>query len=126
MPPPQARLAQLRPDVLKIDRCLVHGRAQHPGRRAVIVALVAYADALGVQVCAEGVELVADLDALRALVVHHAQGFLLGRPSTRWAAERPALPHQPTPLSSGGDTLATRRPTRQPAATTGPGLGGAA
>ena len=50
------RLAGLRPDVIKIDRGLVHGCADDTGRCAVISALVAYADILDVLVCAEGLE----------------------------------------------------------------------
>ncbi len=79
------RLARLRPDIIKIDRGLVDGCARDTGRSAVISALVAYADILGVLVCAEGVEKQEDLDHLRTLGIGCAQGFLLGRPGTGWA-----------------------------------------
>ncbi len=87
-----SRLARLRPDVVKIDRGLVKGCARDPGRSAVISALVAYADLLGVLVCAEGVERQEDLDHLRALGIGCAQGFLLGKPDTTWAADTLAVP----------------------------------
>ncbi len=79
------RLAQLRPDVIKIDRGLIDGCAGDPGRQAVIGALVTYAHRLDVVVCAEGVERQSDLDQLRLLGVTCAQGYLLGRPGPGWA-----------------------------------------
>jgi EAL domain-containing protein (putative c-di-GMP-specific phosphodiesterase class I) len=79
-----ARLATLRPDVIKADRSLVDGCATDPGRSAVLRALVTYAEHLGVQVCAEGIEDIADLEHLSALGVDHAQGYLLARPGTTW------------------------------------------
>ena len=58
----------------------------------MISALVAYADQLGVLVCAEGVEQQQDLDHLRTLGIGCAQGFLLGKPDTAWAADIVAVP----------------------------------
>lgn len=78
------KLALIRPDMVKIDRSLVHGSASDPGRSAVLSGLVGYARYLGVEVCGEGVEDRADLDHLRRLGVTHAQGFLLARPRPSW------------------------------------------
>jgi EAL domain-containing protein (putative c-di-GMP-specific phosphodiesterase class I) len=78
------RLAALRPDVIKIDHGLVHGCADDQGRCAVISALVAYADILGVLVCAEGVERPDDLRRLCELGISCMQGFLVGEPATGW------------------------------------------
>ncbi len=88
------RLARLGPDVIKIDRGLVHGCAEDPGRQAVISALVAYADILGVLVCAEGLERVEDLDRVRALGISCVQGFLVAEPGPAWFTYAPlaALP----------------------------------
>jgi EAL domain-containing protein (putative c-di-GMP-specific phosphodiesterase class I) len=77
-----ARLARLRPDVVKIDRSLVSGCSDNPGNAAVLRALVSYAQDMRLTLCAEGVENVADLRQLMALGVTHAQGYLLGRPGT--------------------------------------------
>jgi diguanylate cyclase (GGDEF)-like protein len=79
-----ARLARLRPDIIKVDRSLVAGCAADPGCTAVLRALVTYAGQLGLTVCAEGVEDMADLHHLAALGVTHAQGFLLARPGRIW------------------------------------------
>ena len=77
-----ARLARLRPDVVKIDRSLVSGCAHDRGSAAVLRALVSYARDLRLTLCAEGVEDPADLRQLMALGVTHAHGYLLGRPGT--------------------------------------------
>lgn len=71
----------LRPDYVKIDMGLVRGLHLDPARRALVGALVAFADEAGCQVVAEGVEAHEELEALRRLGVHYAQGFLLAAPS---------------------------------------------
>ena len=78
------RLAGLRPDVIKIDRGIVAGCADDPGRCAVISALVAYGDILGVLVCAEGLERMDDLLRLRELGITCVQGFLIAKPGPSW------------------------------------------
>jgi diguanylate cyclase (GGDEF)-like protein len=79
-----ARLAALRPDIIKIDRSLVHGCATDPGRTAVLRALVTYAEELGLTTCAEGVEDLDDLRHLAAIGITYAQGYLLARTSNDW------------------------------------------
>ena len=79
-----ARLAMLRPDIIKIDRSLVTGCAHDPGRTAVLRALVTYAADLQLTICAEGIEDFADLQHVSALGITHAQGYLLARPGTTW------------------------------------------
>jgi diguanylate cyclase (GGDEF)-like protein len=79
-----ARLAVLRPDIVKVDGSLVDGCSRDPGRTAVLRALVTYADHLGLAVCAEGVEDPEDLDHLVSLGVSHVQGYLLARPAPGW------------------------------------------
>jgi diguanylate cyclase (GGDEF)-like protein len=75
-----ARLARLRPDIVKIDRSLVSGCAYDRGNAAVLRALVTYAEDMHLTLCAEGVEDAADLRQLMAIGITHAQGYLLGRP----------------------------------------------
>lgn len=70
-------LLACRPDYLKVDRFLIDGAHRSPERLAVLESLVLLARRLGARVVAEGVEQVADLDALRGLGVDLAQGFLL-------------------------------------------------
>ncbi|MEM8705715.1 MAG: bifunctional diguanylate cyclase/phosphodiesterase [Actinomycetota bacterium] len=66
-------------DVLKIDRSFVAGVADHRDDRAVVTAIVALADAFGVEVVAEGVETQAQLDAITELGCHAAQGWLFAK-----------------------------------------------
>jgi EAL domain-containing protein (putative c-di-GMP-specific phosphodiesterase class I) len=73
---------ELRPDIIKLDRSLIHGLANDRARALVVSAFVSLAGDLGSTVVAEGVELPADLEAIRELGLHAAQGYLLGRPST--------------------------------------------
>ncbi|MEA2210785.1 MAG: hypothetical protein QOF83_733 [Solirubrobacteraceae bacterium] len=73
---------ELKPDIVKIDRSLIHGLAEDCARRVAVSAFVSVARDLGATVVAEGVELRADRDAVQELGVHAAQGYLLGRPST--------------------------------------------
>ena len=79
-----ARLARLPVDELKIDQAFVRD-LDTPGGVAIVQAIVALADAYGLDIVAEGVERIEQLELLIDLGVPHLQGYLLGRPS-------PALP----------------------------------
>ncbi len=68
------------PDYFKLDAFLVRGCHRDARRQAIIDSLVQLARKFGSQVVGEGVEEVADLEALRLLEVDLAQGFLLSRP----------------------------------------------
>jgi diguanylate cyclase (GGDEF)-like protein len=76
-----SRLASLPVDVLKIDKAFVREIRTRRGR-AVLKAILALADAHGLDVVAEGVERASELTALVDLGVTRVQGNLLGRPST--------------------------------------------
>jgi EAL domain-containing protein (putative c-di-GMP-specific phosphodiesterase class I) len=64
---------------IKLDRSLTQ-RYAHPRGREMLRAIINYGTALAVDVLAEGIESVAQLNGLRALGCRYAQGFLLGRP----------------------------------------------
>ena len=66
--------------ILKIDRTFVRG-IRTPEGAAVVRAILALADAYGLEVVAEGVERVPELTALLAMGVPTAQGHMLGRPT---------------------------------------------
>lgn len=78
------------PDVLKLDRSLVHRIHLDVTKSALVGALVTYARELGIAVCGEGVESLADLDRLAELDVTYAQGYVAGRPARPWAHVDPA------------------------------------
>jgi EAL domain-containing protein (putative c-di-GMP-specific phosphodiesterase class I) len=83
------QVMRVRPDVIKLDRALVHGVAGDPARAALIECFVAFARRTGAEVCAEGIESLEDLRALAALGVHLGQGYGLARPAPGWSGVAP-------------------------------------
>jgi EAL domain-containing protein (putative c-di-GMP-specific phosphodiesterase class I) len=76
-------VVELRPDFIKIDRSLIHRVADDTARRAALGAFVMMAKDLGAQLIAEGVERAVDFEVIRELEFDAAQGYLLGRPTTK-------------------------------------------
>jgi EAL domain-containing protein (putative c-di-GMP-specific phosphodiesterase class I) len=74
-------LLRLRPDVVKLDRFIVHGISTDPAHRAVAEGMTGIAHCLGGRVVAEGIESWAELAAVRAAGIDYGQGFLLGHPT---------------------------------------------
>jgi diguanylate cyclase (GGDEF)-like protein len=64
---------------LKIDRSFLNRLDDHD-RQSIVAAIVAMGDALGLDVLAEGVETVEQLEVLRGLGCRLGQGYLFGRP----------------------------------------------
>jgi diguanylate cyclase (GGDEF)-like protein/PAS domain S-box-containing protein len=81
---------RLGPDLIKLDRSLVAGVADDPGRAALIASFVRYGRASGAVVCAEGIETLGDLTELADLDVGFGQGYVIARPSADWPAAAPA------------------------------------
>lgn len=75
------RVADLRPDYVKVDHRIVSGIADSTARTAVLEALVTLSHRLGAAVIGEGVADLADLRALAELDVDYAQGYAIGRPA---------------------------------------------
>jgi EAL domain-containing protein (putative c-di-GMP-specific phosphodiesterase class I)/CheY-like chemotaxis protein len=73
-------LVSLEPDIIKLDISLVAGIHRSRTARALASALIAFAADIGAMVIAEGVEEAPELEALRDMGVHWAQGYHLGRP----------------------------------------------
>ena len=67
-------------DRIKIDRTFVTDVGSDIGSQAIISTITRLADALGMDTTAEGIEDRRQLDILRKLGVHEAQGFLISRP----------------------------------------------
>ena len=78
-----ASLRRFPVDVLKIDRSFIESISKSPEDASVVQTLVSLGRTLGLEVVAEGVELVSQLDAVREAGCNLAQGFLLGRPLDR-------------------------------------------
>jgi diguanylate cyclase (GGDEF)-like protein/PAS domain S-box-containing protein len=93
-------LMRVRPDVIKLDRIVVEGLADDEGKRAIVEAVSHVARRIRADVCAEGVEAVADLEVLRGLDIRYAQGWAVGRPGVEWGAPAPEA-MAATPRRSG-------------------------
>lgn len=83
-----SHLKSLPVDTLKIDRGFVRDLGVNPGDLAIVRAIIALAEAFGLELVAEGVE--TEIAALTLLEhgCHRAQGFLLSRPLPGEAMER--------------------------------------
>ncbi len=81
-------LVSLAPDIIKLDIGLLREFHFKSGQLAITNALVTFADDVGAQVIAEGVEDEAELELLQGLGVTWAQGYHLGKPApaTQWIA----------------------------------------
>jgi EAL domain-containing protein (putative c-di-GMP-specific phosphodiesterase class I) len=73
-------LRELPLDMLKIDRCFVARMLDGPEDDAIVAAVVSLAKALRLEIVAEGVERSEQLDRLRELGCHVAQGFYFAHP----------------------------------------------
>jgi diguanylate cyclase (GGDEF)-like protein/PAS domain S-box-containing protein len=68
-------------DKIKIDQSFVRGATEPESRNgAIISAIVALAEALGMETTAEGIESLDQLDLIRSLHVSHVQGYVYSQP----------------------------------------------
>jgi EAL domain-containing protein (putative c-di-GMP-specific phosphodiesterase class I) len=67
-------------DTIKLDRSFVERLGSDQVDNAIVSAVVALAQTMGLRVIAEGVESEEQLAVVRALGCHHAQGFHFSRP----------------------------------------------
>jgi EAL domain-containing protein (putative c-di-GMP-specific phosphodiesterase class I) len=75
-----ARLKRFPLDVIKVDRSFVDGVGAEDEDTAIVAAIVDIARSLGLQIIAEGVEGEVQLQRLRELGCHGAQGYLFSGP----------------------------------------------
>jgi EAL domain-containing protein (putative c-di-GMP-specific phosphodiesterase class I) len=73
-------ILSLQPDVIKLDLMLVRNVDVDPARRALCACLMRFADEIGAEVVAEGIETVGEFETVRSLGIRWGQGFFLGRP----------------------------------------------
>lgn len=74
-------LAELLPDLIKIDRSLIQNIHQLPIKQSIVSALAAISKANNIEILAEGVETEAERDYLMAQGISKMQGYLFGKPS---------------------------------------------
>ena len=73
-------LQQLPLDQLKIDHSFVRDLPESTSSLAIVRAILAMAQSLGLEVIAEGVENLAQHDSLIGCGCKHFQGYLFGKP----------------------------------------------
>ncbi len=73
-------LADVVPDLIKLDRHLIVNLDRDPVRRAIVRRTKDLCDDLGVAVVAEGIETSAEFDVLRDLGISLMQGYYLSHP----------------------------------------------
>ena len=83
------QLIRVAPDILKLDRSLVHGAHDDPAKLALLEAMISFASTTGAVVCGEGIEELEDLRTLADLDATYAQGYALARPAPGWPALAP-------------------------------------
>jgi len=89
-------IAEIRPDYIKIDMSLVRGIHKDGVKKALMETFVTFAEKIGTEIIAEGVEEEAEMAALVDIGVHYGQGYFFGKP---------AYPKQITPEEAYLKTL---------------------
>jgi EAL domain-containing protein (putative c-di-GMP-specific phosphodiesterase class I) len=75
-------ILSLKCEIIKLDMSLTRDIDTDPGRRALARGLISFACEIGSDITAEGIETRGELEALRNLGVHKAQGYYLSRPGS--------------------------------------------
>lgn len=87
-------IADLKPEIVKLDRSLVADIHTDPRRQILVKHFSALCEDLGAQLVAEGIETQAEIDVIQEVGCHLAQGYFLARPSKdvvhpSWRPSRP-------------------------------------
>lgn len=92
-------IAELQPEYIKLDKSLIDGIHKDPVKRALVETTVTFADKIGSQIIAEGIESQAQAVCLKDIGVHCGQGYFIARP----ACEKPHLSKACMELQSVND-----------------------
>jgi EAL domain-containing protein (putative c-di-GMP-specific phosphodiesterase class I) len=98
------QVAELHPDIVKLDRSLVSDVDQDVVKQGLIELVGQFVSRLGSRLLVDGVERTGELDAVNRLGVPLAQGWLLGRPSLRWSELPPDVATAVALRNAIGDT----------------------
>lgn len=85
-------LARFQPDIIKLDMELIRGLEASLPRRIIVDGVARMCRQLGITLIAEGVETVAELEALRSIGIRYVQGFLFARPGFEMLPEADLSP----------------------------------
>lgn len=73
--------ASLEPEIVKLDMTLIRGIQESEVKSRVVDGITSLCRSLSMQVVAEGIETVEELERIRALGCDYLQGYLFGRPA---------------------------------------------
>jgi diguanylate cyclase (GGDEF)-like protein len=82
--------AELRPEIVKIDKYFIRDIGEHAVKVQTVKGLVRLAETFGTRLVAEGIETEEELRVVRDLGVELGQGYFLGRPQAEAALTLPA------------------------------------
>ena len=74
-------IAEIRPDYIKIDVSLVRGVHKDGVKKALMETFVTFAEKIGSEIIAEGIEEEEEMAALVDIGVHYGQGYFFGKPT---------------------------------------------
>ncbi|MBI9078134.1 MAG: EAL and GGDEF domain-containing protein [Pseudodesulfovibrio sp.] len=92
-------IAELQPEYIKLDKLLIDDVHKDPVKRALVETTVTFADKIGSQIIAEGIETKAQAICLKNIGVHYGQGYFIAKPAT----PKPDLTNECISLQSVGD-----------------------
>ena len=72
--------AELRPEIVKIDKYFIHDLQDHAFKVQTLKGLTRFAETFGTTLVAEGIETGVELQIVRDLGIELGQGYFLGRP----------------------------------------------
>jgi len=93
--------AELRPDIVKIDRYFISGCPSNVVKRELLRTIFELGNTTGVEIIAEGIEENDEYLLLKKLGMKYAQGFLLGRPMEQPVEE---FPYELKPVEEKNET----------------------
>jgi EAL domain-containing protein (putative c-di-GMP-specific phosphodiesterase class I) len=74
------RLAEIKPDIAKLDRQVIQDCGKDPVRLAIVASMIRLGAEIGVKMVIEGVETASEVEALRSVGARFIQGFYFARP----------------------------------------------
>jgi diguanylate cyclase (GGDEF)-like protein len=75
--------AELKPNIVKIDKFFAHDIDQHGEKVQMLEAVMRIAESFGTVVVVEGIETESELKVIRDLGIGYGQGYFLGRPAAQ-------------------------------------------
>jgi hypothetical protein len=94
------RIKELPVDAIKLDRSFLNGLDQQPKQLRFLMHLLDLSQTLGVDLIAEGIETASCLDAISALGIRFAQGYVIAKPMDIEDLEKWLRQHRSTPWTS--------------------------